>query len=180
VRLRSSNALIYIDDVTGLYNQRKLQKDLDYCINRNKEYGESFIVFFIDVDHFKNVNDGHGHLIGTKLLLELGVILRQTLRESDLIYRYGGDEFVVLVPKANTLEGKMIGERLLSEIKNNEFLKGYDGPHPFRLFVSIGISTFPQDAKTRQEILSMADQMMYQAKRFGRGQVCMTSEFFNK
>ena len=172
------NVLIHLDDVTGLFNQRKMLKDLDYCIDRYEQYGENFVVLFIDIDHFKDVNDGHGHLIGTKLLTELGTVLKSVLRESDWVYRYGGDEFVMIVPNSSAVEARIIGERLLKTIKGHEFLKRDNSV--FKLSVSIGISTYPNDAKTRKEVLEMADQMMYKAKVSGRGRVCMAADFFRK
>ena len=89
--LSRQNSLVHIDDVTGLYNQRKLHKDLIELIRKYERSGENFALLFIDIDHFKSVNDNYGHLIGTKLLADLGRVLRRVLRDTDLLYRYGGD-----------------------------------------------------------------------------------------
>lgn len=178
--LKKVEDLIHVDDVTGLYNQRKLLKDIELAVERYKEFKEVFTVLFIDIDHFKSVNDGHGHLVGTQLLTCLGELLKTTLRESDLIYRYGGDEFVMLIPDVDRETGKLIGDRVLEAVKSETFhvklssLNKED--NNFKLTVSIGVATFPEDAKNQEEILSMADRMMYEAKKSGRGRVCYTRE----
>lgn len=180
--LKKVENLIHVDDVTGLYNQRKLLKDLDAAIDRYKEVGEEFSVLFIDIDHFKSVNDGHGHLIGTKLLKSMGVLLKKVLRESDLIYRYGGDEFVIVIPDIGPDVAKTIGERVLVAVKEEAFNVEDKIPNElknFNLSVSIGVSSFPTDANGREEILRIADRMMYEAKKSGRGKVCFTSEILN-
>lgn len=172
--------LAHIDDVTGLFNQRKLFKDLDQSIKKHKDYKEKFAVLFIDIDHFKSVNDGHGHLVGTYLLSELGQLLKKLLRETDMIYRYGGDEFVVIVPDSDTEVAKHVGIRILNAVKNNEFKGADKNGGSFKLSVSIGVAGFPSDAKSRDEILNIADKMMYEAKEAGRGQVCHASRLVSK
>lgn len=170
-RLRS---LVHLDDVTGLYNQRKLSKDLDRLVARYEQSGAPFAVLFIDIDHFKKVNDGHGHLIGTQLLSDMAKLIRNVLRESDLIYRYGGDEFVMLLPNATLENARTVGERLLDAVKSKKFV--IQGPVEFKLSISIGIASVPEDAKGAKEILEMADKMMYHAKSAGRGRVCLAGE----
>lgn len=178
--LKKIENLVHVDDVTGLYNQRKLLKDIELAVERFSEFKEEFTILFIDIDHFKSVNDGHGHLVGTQLLNALGNLLKTTLRESDLIYRYGGDEFVMLIPDVEGATGKSIGERVLNAVKNEKFKIEVPSlsskETEFKLTVSIGVATFPQDAKNREEILSIADKMMYEAKQSGRGRVCYTRE----
>lgn len=176
-------ALVYVDDVTGLYNQRKLFKDLDQAILRFDKYKEPFSVLFIDLDHFKLVNDGHGHLIGTKLLEDVAHLLKRQLRENDLIYRYGGDEFVAILPEANSSNGKMVGERVLSSILGHDFhyqdrINGQS--KKFKLSASIGVAGYPEDATQREDIVNIADRMMYEAKEAGRGKVFQTKDIFYK
>ncbi len=183
MKLDHLQSLVHMDDVTGLYNQRKLLLDLDACIERFHKIQEPFAVLFVDIDHFKQVNDGHGHIVGTQLLAEVASVLRGVLRESDLCYRYGGDEFVIIIPGSNGDEGRIIGERILSAIrgKNFEIADIDDGKdaHRLKLSASIGVAGFPEDARTRDEVLSIADKMMYQAKESGRGQVCRAGELFS-
>jgi len=182
--LKKVENLIHVDDVTGLYNQRKLHKDLDMAISRYKELKEEFCLLFIDIDHFKKVNDGHGHLVGTHLLSAMGKLLNHTLRESDLIYRYGGDEFVMLIPDVTHDIGKVIGNRVLDAVKAEIFKVTSQTDNTkkdeFNLTVSIGVATYPRDASNKEDILSIADRMMYEAKKGGRGRVCYTADLLKK
>ena len=170
--------LVYHDDVTGLYNQRKLHKDLDEAIREFQHYNVHFYVLFLDIDHFKSINDRHGHLTGTKILLHMADLLKETLRESDLIYRYGGDEFVIIIPNISLETAMGIGRRILNTVRGRHFnaWSGVGGEGIFKLSVSIGVACLPHDAKTKDDILDMADKMMYKAKDKGRGQVCYARE----
>ena len=165
------SSLAHTDDVTGLYNQRKLLRDLDQKINYTLQADGYFSLIFLDIDNFKNVNDGHGHIIGTKLLVQVAGVIREVIRETDYIYRYGGDEFVIILPKVKRQNAKKIGERLLQRMKHQDFFAGSD--EKFKLSLSIGIAEYPRDAQSREDILSMADRMMYKAKKTGRGKVCL-------
>lgn len=172
--LNKSNQLIHLDDVTGLYNQRKLYKDLDQSIDLYNKTKEGFVILFIDIDHFKHVNDGHGHIVGTQVLKELGAILKDVLRETDYVYRYGGDEFVTVLTHSNTCDAKKVGERVLHAITKKVFEAcGIQ----LKISVSIGIARFPHDAKSTKEVLEIADKMMYYAKSRGRSRVCLAEEY---
>ncbi len=175
--------LVYKDDVTGLFNQRRFTSDIDDAIDDSKKSERKFSVIFIDIDHFKQVNDGHGHLVGTKLLKDVASIIKNCVRPSDFCYRYGGDEFVVLVKNCSFAESKVIGERILANISSEIFYvndsEGLQGGSEFKLTVSIGIACFPEDASSRTEIVKIADKMMYKAKQTGRGKVCHTKELFS-
>ena len=125
--------LAYRDDVTGLYNQRKLHKDLDESVRNFHDYDSRFYVFFLDIDHFKDINDNYGHLMGTKILLRIAELLKDVLRENDLVYRYGGDEFVIIIPDVDHELALGIGRRILVALEGQRF-----GIANFRLSVSIG------------------------------------------
>ena len=168
--------LAYIDDVTGLFNQRKLHKDLDKSIKNFHNYNISFYVFFLDIDYFKNINDQYGHLTGTKILLHMSNLFKATLRENDLIYRYGGDEFVIIIPNINLHTAMSIGNRILHQVKSRSFASFGDGHNKsFEISISIGLAAFPNDAKTKSDIINIADRMMYKAKNYGRGQIYCTA-----
>lgn len=153
--------LIFRDDVTSLYNQRKLFKDLDHLIVTSS--GENFSVLFIDVDHFKHINDTYGHIAGSKTLINLANILKETIQNVEYIYRYGGDEFVVIIPHKNLEESFDIATLVLKTIKELA-----------QISVSIGVACYPQDAHSQESIIDFADKMMYHAKKQGRGIVFHT------
>ena len=177
--LYKSQELIHIDDVTGLYNQRKLYKDLDSLIAKYKTENDPFCVLFIDIDHFKKVNDNYGHLVGTKLLENVAKDVTSLLRDSDIGYRYGGDEFVIILVGANGQSGKIVGERILAKIRSTEYAIDISNEkRHINLSVSIGVAEFPNDAKNPQEVLAIADRMMYEAKESGRGLVFNTQDIF--
>lgn len=177
--LSKAQELIHIDDVTGLFNQRKLYKDLSLLVDKFNKEKEPFSVLFIDLDHFKRVNDNFGHLIGTKLLELVALDVKQLLRDTDYMYRYGGDEFVVILPGAGAGSGKLVGERILSKIKSKKYnFQQESKNHSLDLSVSIGVAEFPTDAKSSEEVLAIADRMMYEAKESGRGIVFNTQDVF--
>ena len=186
-QLQEFKNLIHTDDMTGLYNHRKLLNDLDDAVMRYREIGEKFVVFFIDVDYFKKINDCYGHLAGTHILAEVSVLLKKTLRASDSVYRYGGDEFVMLLPDINFEMAKSIGQRILTTVREARFkIKEYkkqsgksSGEHKIvKLTISMGVAEFPRDARDQEEILNLADRMMYEAKKRGRQQICHAWDFF--
>lgn len=161
--------LALTDEITGLWNQRRLHRDLEDKVEGN----ETFSLLFIDIDFFKNVNDQFGHVHGSQLLIDMASILRRELRGSDLIYRYGGDEFIVLLPKTPIDEGKKIALRLSASVKEHEFSVQ---EKPYKLSLSVGIADFPTDAKTSKDLLDFADKMMYMSKKSGRGKVFHVTE----
>ena len=155
--------LAYLDDVTGLYNQRYLTQILDREIRHSRASNHSFAVLFIDADHFKLVNDQHGHLIGSKLLVELGRQLKSFIRGTDTIFRYGGDEFVVVLSPCDIQTAKAVAERMRNSVESRAFLA--DQGLNIHFTVSIGVALFPEHAASEKEILHVADQVMYKAKK---------------
>lgn len=171
--------LIHIDDVTGLFNQRKLYKDLKVLIEKFEKDQSPFCVLFIDIDHFKRVNDLHGHLIGTKLLEDVAFDIKKLLRDADISYRYGGDEFVIILVDSEAATGKMVGQRILEKIKSRPYeFHHKDEARQINLSVSIGVAEFPGDARSSEEVLALADRMMYEAKESGRGLVFHANDIF--
>jgi diguanylate cyclase (GGDEF)-like protein len=161
--------LALTDEITGLWNQRRLQADLEERVGANQAFG----LLFIDIDFFKTVNDRYGHVYGSQLLIDMASILRRELRGSDLIYRYGGDEFIVLLPQTSIDVAKKIAVRLSEAVKNHEFTVQ---EQPYRLSLSVGLADFPLDAATAKDLIDFADKMMYLSKKSGRGKVFHVTE----
>lgn len=161
--------LSYTDDLTGLYNQRYLELVLERELSLAKRNNTFFSVLFLDLDHFKNVNDTHGHLIGSRLLYEVGVEIKKTLRDSDVSFRYGGDEFVMILSHTDLADAVTVAERIRTKIEKKRFLarEGLD----IRLTASIGVASVPEHAVTKQQILKAADEALYGVKRAVRNRV---------
>ena len=167
-------ALAEKDDVTGLFNQRKLTLDLQEAIDFHEKANLNFAIMFIDVDHFKKVNDNFGHVIGSKMLIGIGELLANELRGSDQVYRYGGDEFVVIMPRVDIETVHKIAVRVQKKMKEKIF--NIDEAKDYKLSVSIGIAEYPSDATTAEEVINFADEMMYVSKKSGRGKVFHVGE----
>jgi len=172
------SSLSKTDDVTGLLNQRALFGDIERLVEEGQERGTSFSILFLDIDRFKNVNDTMGHLIGTRILVELSTVLKKTVRESDYLYRYGGDEFVIIFPNAKGDDIFPVANRLLNNVRKHTFLKETD--HEYKMTVSLGLAEYPYDASTKEEILELPDKMMYEAKRAGRDQLCYARDILKE
>ncbi len=161
--------LTITDDCTGLYNARHLYKTLETEVYRSARFGYEFTVLFIDLDHFKQVNDTHGHLIGSKLLAEIGYLIKAQLRLIDYAFRYGGDEFVVLLPQTGKDAALVVAKRLRDSLRTSTFCTE-EGLN-LNVRASIGVATYPQDAKTEHELIRQADEMMYMVKNTTRDNI---------
>jgi diguanylate cyclase (GGDEF)-like protein len=161
--------LTITDDCTGLYNARHLYKTLESEVYRSSRFGYEFSVLFIDLDHFKWVNDTHGHLVGSKLLAEIGYQVKAQLRLIDFAFRYGGDEFVVLLPQTGKDSAFVVAKRLQDALRASSFCK--DAGLDLNVRASIGLATYPHDAKTAHDIIRQADQMMYLVKNTTRDNI---------
>jgi len=168
-RSAQAQSLIYIDDLTKLYNGRYLNVVLDREMKRSERYRNFFCVLFMDIDFFKRVNDAHGHLVGSRVLVEVGTVLRACVRDSDTVVRYGGDEFVVLLVETNADEAMVVAERMRKMVEAETFVK--EAGLAIRLTISIGIAAFPEHATTKQNLLNLADQAMYRGKESTRNVV---------
>lgn len=167
-----ARTLSYVDEVTGLYNQRYLPIALDHEIGRAKRDNSQFSLLFLDIDYFKMVNDGRGHQVGSRLLLELGKILRGQVRGCDYAFRYGGDEFIVLLGNSNAEASKKVAERIRKAVESTTF--SVEG-HNLNLTVSIGLACYPEHAHTASGLIQIADQAMYYGKRKSRNIVFVAS-----
>jgi len=153
------------DQLTGLSNRRNFQQELDSMLAITERYKTQLALFYLDLDQFKVINDTHGHQAGDELLQQIANILKQEIRESDLLSRIGGDEFTLVVPSA-TIEGvKILADKLLLALKQIKYtINGQAHPISF----SIGISIYPLHGTNQQELLANADLAMYHAKKTGR------------
>ncbi len=154
--------LALTDDLTKLFNTRYLNRTIEMEIQRSNRYRTSISLIFIDIDYFKNVNDQHGHLVGSKLLVEMGQLIIKGLRSIDIVARYGGDEFVVVLPQTSPKAAAQIAERIRAAVEQNVFLKkeGYS----LRITASFGVASYPDNAKSKEDLLRMADEAMYRVK----------------
>src|SRR5205814_1497705 len=161
--------LTITDDCTGLYNARHLYKTLEQEVYRSSRFGYEFSVLFIDLDHFKQVNDTHGHLIGSKLLAEIGYLIKAQLRLIDFAFRYGGDEFVIMLPQTSKDSALTVAKRLRDNLRTTPFCSE-EGLN-LTVKASIGLATYPHDAKTPHDIIRQADEMMYLVKNTTRDNI---------
>ena len=161
--------LTITDDCTGLYNARHLYKTLETEVYRSARFGYEFAVLFIDLDHFKQVNDTHGHLVGSKLLAEIGYLIKAQLRLIDYAFRYGGDEFVILLPQTGKDQALVVARRLRDNLRASMFCQE-EGLN-LNVRASIGLAVYPHDAKTPHDIIRQADEMMYLVKNTTRDNI---------
>jgi diguanylate cyclase (GGDEF)-like protein len=161
--------LTITDDCTGLYNARHLYKILEQEVYRSSRFGYEFSVLFIDLDHFKQVNDTYGHLIGSKLLAEIGYLIKAQLRLIDFAFRYGGDEFVVVLPQTGKDSALVVARRLRDSLRASAFCK--EEALNLNVRASMGLATFPNDAKSPHDIIRQADEMMYMVKNSTRDNI---------
>ncbi len=162
----------YVDEVTGLHNQRYLPMVLEHEIQRAKREKTEFSLLFLDIDYFKMVNDGRGHWVGSKLLVEIGKVLKAQVRSCDYTFRYGGDEFIVVLGNASLENSKVVAERIRKAIEQQTFL--VEG-HSLNLTVSIGLAGYPTHSQTVPGLIQIADQAMYYGKRKSRNIVFVAS-----
>lgn len=170
--------LSVVDGLTGLYNRRHFEVNVEREFLRVKRYPADLSLAMIDIDHFKNVNDTYGHQFGDYVLKEISGILLESFRKTDMLYRYGGEELTVILTETS-LEGAIIPlERLREKISQHEFL--YNGVKA-NITISIGVSCNLSDVKTQEELVECADRALYRAKQNGRNKmVAFSNEEFNK
>lgn len=156
------------DELTGVLNMRAFTVRLQQALDRAERTREGFVVMMIDADNLKQVNDRHGHEVGNRLIRSVVKGIRNGLRSSDTIARYGGDEFVALLPGADADVGGLAGERVRAAIENTAF--DVNGSR-IGTTVSIGFSVFPDMAQTGDKLLKQADAALYAGKQAGRNRV---------
>jgi diguanylate cyclase (GGDEF)-like protein len=160
-RIGKLNLATLTDPLTGLSNRRGLEVTLEQW----RAAGQSFAIVAIDIDHFKRVNDTHGHAVGDTVLQQLAQLMRETSRENDLLCRNGGEEFLILLPGLDTAAGAQVAERLRVRVE------GFDMPPVGRITISLGVSEWPASHPDQRQALDLADLALYRAKQQGRNQV---------
>ena len=165
--------LVFIDDLTGLFNTRYLDMALPAEIKRAKRYQSHLSVLFIDLDFFKRVNDTYGHLVGSRTLIETAKVIKKCVREIDIVIRYGGDEFVVLLIETDRAGAVKVGERIRQTMDESTFQVRDD--LQLHLTCCIGIATFTEDAEGTAELIHLADKAMYRGKETTRNVVYTAS-----
>lgn len=168
-----ANARLYnlatTDDLTALYTKRYFETKIKELEGRFRRTGESYCLMMLDMDHFKDVNDSYGHPVGDLVLRQIGELLRENVRHADIPCRYGGEEFVVLLPKESLRCASVLAERLRRKVAEQLFQTAV--VPPFHKTVSIGIACCPEHADAAGQLVEVADAAMYMAKRNGRNQV---------
>jgi diguanylate cyclase (GGDEF)-like protein len=162
ILFQRTEQLTITDDLTKLFNSRYLNLYLGREIKRCKRHGIPLSIIFLDLDGFKGINDQYGHLAGSGTLTEVGLILADGVRESDILARYGGDEFVAVLPETPASGALVIAERLRRSIEENQFLKSLG--LAARISASFGIASYPDHALTPEALIQKADQAMYRVK----------------
>ena len=150
----------------AIENARHVNFMLDTEIYRSHRYAFEFSLIFIDLDHFKQINDTHGHLMGSKLLSEIGAAIKEKCRLIDLAFRYGGDEFVVLLPQTSKENAMGVARRLHKLIRETKWLT--EPGLNVNITASVGVASYPTDSRTKAELLHLADDAMYQVKNSTR------------
>ncbi|MBN8225930.1 diguanylate cyclase [Corallococcus macrosporus] len=170
---RKLQVLAQTDALTGLANFRALSVRLEDEFKRALRYGYALSVVVIDLDHLKAINDGMGHDVGNRAILALATLMQGNLRESDFAARFGGDEFVVLLPHQTSMEAAVFAERLRSELRGVNVQRGDGRPAPFGLSISVGVADHTADSprESTEALLKAADAALYEAKREGRDRV---------
>src|SRR5882762_3142865 len=164
--LKRAEALSVTDDLTSLYNSRYLNLVLRRETKRASRNGRPLSLLFIDLDGFKSINDTHGHLFGSRALVEAAAVIRQSARETDVVARFGGDEFALILPDTGGEGAFAVGERIRERIAAHRFLVG-DGLD-IHLTVSVGVATLPDAAASVEELVQAADKAMYHVKDSGK------------
>jgi diguanylate cyclase (GGDEF)-like protein len=163
-----AECLTITDDLTNLHNYRYLMQYLEAEVKRCLRYKKMVSLLFIDVDGFKRVNDTYGHLVGSRALAEIGQVLRKILRETDVVGRYGGDEFVVVLPETPLNGAMVIAERVRKKIEDYEFVAQDRSIH---LTISLGVANCPKHTLTAEGLIKKADAAMYRAKELNKNSI---------
>jgi len=158
------------ESLTGCFNRRAFYELFPREVERARRLGQGVAVVFLDIDHFKNINDRHGHEAGDRVLQQLAARLRGIIRETDLLFRWGGEEFVILLPHTGVDEAAALGERIRAAVADRPFAAG-DSHHTVAVTVSVGVAGTGEGPANPDALLARADAACYRAKEAGRNRV---------
>jgi diguanylate cyclase (GGDEF)-like protein len=161
------------DALTGLYNRRYLEETLDREVRRASRTSQSLGILMIDLDHFKKFNDTYGHEAGDAVLRATGALLAAGIRAEDFVCRFGGEEFVIILPTADAAASRTRAERLRAKMK--ELVVMHEGSSLGLVTISVGVSAFPEYGLSAKDLMAAADAALYEAKRAGRDQVMVAA-----
>lgn len=164
--------LTVIDELTGLYNYRFFGSKLTDEIRRSDRYHQKISLLMIDIDHFKRINDSQGHQTGNIILQEIASVIKQSVRDVDIVARYGGEEFMVILPQTDLSDAKSIAGRIRAQMEDSYFSNA-QGQRYMKVTVSIGVAIYPNGVFSAEQLLEKVDRAMYLAKKQGRNRVCV-------
>lgn len=158
------------DELTGAYNRRFLDDALENHFDISKNNGTPLTMLMIDLDYFRNINDHYGNAVGDQTITEVVGVFNRILREKDILARFGGDEFTVLMPQTESETARVIAEQIRKDVESLDILKAHKGPISW-ITLSIGVAAYPEHAQTVNQLKEMVDQALYLAKEGGRNRV---------
>jgi diguanylate cyclase (GGDEF)-like protein len=161
--------LAITDSLTGIFTRKHYLERLAEEIDYSRQFNYPFSLLMLDIDHFKGINDHYGHLVGDAVLRFVAKLIKDNLRQVDLLCRYGGEEFSIILTNTDKDGAKLAAERIRQSVENSP-VKVYD--EDLKVTISIGVTTFPGDARNSQKLIETADKALYKAKQNGRNQVC--------
>ncbi len=168
---QKTQELTVVDDLTGLFNYRYFSRKLGTEVMRAERYHLPLSLIMIDIDWFKKCNDNYGHLFGNLVLRDLARRTRESVREVDVVCRYGGEEFAVILPQTKKEDAQMIGERIRHRVESADFVSETKESR-VKITVSLGVASFPENGRTSKELIEKVDQALYLAKGRGKNLVC--------
>lgn len=168
--------LATLDGLTEVYNRREFNRWLSVEFERSRRDEHPVSLIMVDLDHFKQLNDTYGHQAGDEALCCVAQLLREEVRPGDIVSRYGGEEFAIILPKSSAKDSLAVAHRIRREIAIHPIrISSEDRIH---LTASLGLATFPSDVQSEESLLRKADQALFQAKKLGRNRVCLATEVF--
>jgi len=168
---RKTEELTIIDDLTDVYNYRYFAAKIEEEKRRAVRYNLALSLIMVDIDWFKRFNDNYGHEVGNQVLIGLTNVIKRGIRDVDILCRYGGEEFIIILPQTVEREALRIAERIRKDVEQAEFGAGAGIPS-LKVTVSVGVSSFPENRRTEEDLINAVDQALYRAKGSGKNTVC--------